>query len=140
MAVQRFLSLERSLHSKVYFCSFNDVINEYFEQGHAETVPSKDLMKKHEEVFYLPMHAVYKDSSSTSKLRVVFDASTKSSTGVSLNDQLLVGPTVHAPLINVLLRFRRHKIALAMDISRIYHAILLPESQRNLHRFIWRRN
>ena len=108
MAVWRFLSLECSLRSKGNFTSFNDIIDEYFQQGHAESVPSKDVMKEYEEVFYLPRHAVYKDSSSTSQLRVVFDKSEKLSTGVSLNDQLLVGPTVHAPLINMLLRFRHH--------------------------------
>ena len=37
--------------------------------------------------------------------QAVFDASAKSSSGVSLNDLLLVGPTVHSPLIDVLLRF-----------------------------------
>ena len=65
MAVRRFLSLECSLHSKGNFGSFSDVMNKYYQQGHAEPVPSKDLMKKHEKVFYLSMHAVYKDSSST---------------------------------------------------------------------------
>lgn len=49
------------------------------------------------------MHLVYKESSSTTKVRVVFDASAKSSTGVSLNDMLLVGPTVHSTLTDVLL-------------------------------------
>ena len=86
------------------------------------------------------MHAVYKDSSSTSKMRIVFDASAKSSTRILLNDQLLIGPTVHAPLIDVLLRFRRHRVALTTDISRMYRAILLPKSQRDLHRFVWRRD
>ena len=86
------------------------------------------------------MHTVYKDSSSTSKLRVVFDSSAKSSSGVSLNDQLLVGPTVHAPLIDVLLRFLRRVTAMSTDMSRMYCAILLPESQRDLHQFVWRRN
>ena len=51
-----------------------------------------------------------------------------------------MGPTVHAPLIDVLLRFSRHKIVMATDISRIYCAVLLPETQRDLHRFVWRRN
>jgi hypothetical protein len=41
----------------------------------------------------------------TSEIKAVFDASAKSSSGVSLNDLLLVGPTVHSPLIDVLLRF-----------------------------------
>ena len=90
------------------------------ELGHAEPVPSKDMDKPLSEVFYLPMHAVYKESSTTTKVRAVFDASAKSSTGVSLNDTLLVGPTIHPPLINVLLRFRSHRIALTADVSKMY--------------------
>lgn len=40
------------------------------------------------------------------KVRTVFDASFSSSSGVSLSDLLLVGPTVHSTLVDVLLRFR----------------------------------
>ena len=36
----------------------------------------------------------------------MFDASFSSSSGVSLSDLLLVGPTVHSTLVDVLLRFR----------------------------------
>ena len=43
--MRRFLSLERSLHSKGEFEDFNAVMTEYFEMGHAETVPSIDLKK-----------------------------------------------------------------------------------------------
>ena len=76
--------------------------------GHAEKVPVVDLHKPVDQVFYLPIHAVRKESSTTTKVRAVFDASAKSSTGVSLNDLLLVGPTIHPLLIDVLLRFRFH--------------------------------
>ena len=86
------------------------------------------------------MHAVRKDSSTTTKIRVVFDASAKSTSGSSLNDQFLVGPTVHASLIDVLIRFRRHKVAMAADVSKMYRAVLLSEDQRDLHRFLWRGN
>ena len=139
-AVRRFRSLERSLHQRGKFEEFAQVIDEYFTQEHAELVPSKDLDKPCEEVFYLPMHAVTKESSTTTQLRVVFDASAKTGSGVSLNDQLLVGPTVHAPLLDVLLRFRCHRIALTTDISRMYRAVRLPPAQRDLHRFVWRRS
>ena len=44
--------------------------------------------------FYLPHHCVFKTIEQTSKIRVVFDASCRSSSGVSLNGALLVGPTV----------------------------------------------
>ncbi len=81
------------------------------------------------------MHAVVKESSTTTKVRAIFVASAKSSSGVSLNDQLLVGPTVHSPLGDVLLRFRLHRLALTTDVSRMYHAVLLPTGERDLHRF-----
>ena len=139
-AVRRFLSLERSLHSKNQFQEFSAVMEEYFEMDHAEPVPAADLKKPPEKVFYLPMHAVRKEHSTTTKIQVVFDASAKSSTGVSLNDTLLVGPTVHAPLIDVLLRFRRYRIALTTDVSKMYRAIELVPADRDLHRFVWRKS
>ena len=113
-------------------------MKEYLDLGHAEPVPIKDFEKPQSEVFYLPMHAVYKTSSVTTKVRAVFDASAKSTTGVSLNDCLLVGPTVHSPLIDVLLRFRLHRVAITTDISKMYRAIELVEPDRDLHRFVWR--
>ena len=72
---------------------------EYFSLNHAEPVPAADLDAPMNPVFYLPMHAVKKESSTTTKIRAVFDASAKSSSNVSLNDILLVGPTVHSSLI-----------------------------------------
>ena len=106
--------------------------------GHAELVPAVDLETPSHSVFYMPMHAVRKDSSLTTKVRAVFDVSAKTSTGVSLNDVLLVGPTVHSPLVDVLLRFRFHRVALIADVSRMYRAISLTPSDRDLHRFVWR--
>ena len=139
-AVRRFMSLERSLNVNGRFGEFKAVMQEYLDMGHAERVPIEDVNKPQNEVFYLPMHAVYKSSSTTTKVRAVFDASAKSSSGVSLNDTLLVGPTVHPPLIDVLLRFRLHRIALIADVSKMYRAIELTLTDRDLHRFVWRAN
>ena len=77
------------------------------------------------------------ESSSTTKLRAVFDASAPSSTGTSLNDTLLVGPTIHSTLFDVLLRFRQHRIAITADVSRMYRAVLLHPADKDLHRFVW---
>ena len=137
-AVRRFISFERSLHLKGQFPEFKVVIDEYFDSGHAEPVPEADLEKSPHSVFYLPMHAVRKDSSTTTKIRAVFDASAKTSSGVSLNDTLLVGPTVHSSLVDVLLRFRLHRVALIADVSRMYRAVALSPSDCDLHRFVWR--
>ena len=138
IAVKRFLTAERSLKANGRSREFHDSVMEYFDLDHAEPVPASELTKPWEDVFYMPMHAVMKASSTTSQLRVVFDASAKTKSGTSLNDHLLIGPTVHAPLVDVLLRFRRHKIALVADVSKMYRAVLLPDYQRDLHRFVWR--
>ena len=107
--------------------------------GHAEPVPAIDLLKRCESVFYLPMHAVVKHSSATTKVRAVFDASAKSSSGVSLYDQLLVGPNVHSTLLNVLQRFRMFRVGLTTDVSQMYRAVRLQESEKDFHRFVWRK-
>ncbi|GFS49707.1 DUF1758 domain-containing protein [Trichonephila inaurata madagascariensis] len=67
-------------------------MEEYLTLGHMELVPKNDYAKK--EAYYLPHHAVLRDSSTTTKLRVVFDASAKSTTGDSLNDLQWLGPRV----------------------------------------------
>ena len=139
-AVRRFLSLERSLHAKNQFEDFSTAMEEYFLMKHAELVPTLALEKPPQEVFYLPMHAVRKESSATTKLRIVFDASAKSSSGISLNDTLLVGPTVHPLLTDVLLRFRFHRVALITDVSKMYRAVELTEPDRDFHRFVWRKS
>ena len=114
------------------------MIQEYLDLNHAEPVPVEDLEKPRNEVFYLPMHAVVKETSTTTNIRAVFDASAKTSTGTSLNDRLLVGPTVHSSLVDVLLRFRLHRMAITTDMCQVYCAVLLPKNKRDLHRFVWR--
>ena len=115
-----------------------EVVWEYFEMGHTERVPKNEVVSPRTEVYYFPMHAIYKEKSTTSKLRVVFNASAKLDSGTSLNDHLLVGPTVYSRLIDVLLRFRQHKVVLTTDVSRMYRAIWLPDNQKVLHHFLWR--
>ena len=78
-------------------------MHEYFNQQHAERVPSKDLVKSPDKVFYLPIHIVYNESSTTTKIRAVFDASANSCSGLSLNSTLMTGPTVHPSLFDVLI-------------------------------------
>ena len=77
------------------------MMQEYLTLVHAEAVLTKDTDKHPASVFYLRMHVMYKSTSSTTKVRAVFDASAKSASGMSINDTLLVGPTVHSSLIVV---------------------------------------
>ena len=72
---------------------------------HVELVPVADLSKPCNEFYYFPMRAVSKETSSTSKVRVMFHASAETASGTSLNDHLLVGPTVHPTIIDIILHF-----------------------------------
>ena len=86
------------------------------------------------------MHVVLKESNTTMILRTVFDASAKSSSGSSLKDTLLVGPTVHSSLVDVLLRFWCHRYALPTNVSEMYRAIKLTPSDQDYHCFVWPKN
>ena len=139
-AVRRFLTLERSLKAKGIFKEVDCIMKVYLDLEYSEPVPHDSIDKSVNEVFYMPMHVVFKESSNTTKIRPVFDASAKSTTGMSLNDILMVGPTVHPTLVDVLLRFCLNKIALTTDVSKMYRAIQLADIDKDLHRFVWRSN
>ena len=72
---------------------------------------------------FLPHHAVIKQSSLTTKVRLVFDESAKTSNGKSLNDTLIVGPNIQEKLFPLLIRFRSHAYALTADIEKIFRQI-----------------
>lgn len=94
-ALQRFYSLERRLQqNSELFERYRQCLNEYLASGHMQEIRQEQGRKG----FYLPHHAVVKEASATTKIRVVFDASAKSSTNISLNDTLLTGPTIQDTL------------------------------------------
>ncbi|GJQ71455.1 hypothetical protein Trydic_g11180 [Trypoxylus dichotomus] len=88
--------------------------------------------------YYLPRHGVFKESSPTTKLRVVFDASAPSSSGFSLNDIQLVGPTIQDDLFPILIRFRKHTYVVSADIAKMYRQVLIDPKYRCLQRILWR--
>ena len=74
----------------------------------------------------------------TTKVRIVMDGAGKPNKApTSLNDHLLKGPKLINDLPVVLLRFRRHGIAVATDVKHMFHRILMREDDRDYHRFLW---
>ncbi|XP_075210613.1 uncharacterized protein LOC142317967 [Lycorma delicatula] len=140
-AKNRFLSLERKLIQDPSFKKgYSNFINEYINLGHMSELNSKDLLIPDSEVFYLLHHAVFKETSLTTKLRVVFDGSAKSSNGLSVNDTLMIGPTVQQDLFSIILRFKVHNYVITSDITKMYRQILVTQKDSNLQRILWRKN
>ncbi|XP_018373017.1 PREDICTED: uncharacterized protein LOC108767570 [Trachymyrmex cornetzi] len=77
------------------------------------------------------------EESTTTKLRVVFDASCKTSSGQSLNDLLMVGPKIQQELMEILIRFQQHNYVLIANISKMFRQIKINKRDRALQRVLW---
>ncbi|XP_018401697.1 PREDICTED: uncharacterized protein LOC108778883 [Cyphomyrmex costatus] len=115
---------------------YTEFIEEYKSLGHMRRL--EPPIPEEPTSFYLPHHCVFKAVGQTSKIRVVFDASCRSSSGVSLNDALLVGPNVQRDLVSILLRFRFFSCVITADITKMYRQISMHPSQTRLQRIFWR--
>lgn len=139
-AMRRFLSLERKLYMNPIFKEeYSNVIDDYLKQGHMKPITDFEENSKLLS-YYLPHHAVVKPSSSTTKVRVVFDASAKTSCNLSLNDVMFVGPTIQQSSFEILLRFRKHKFVFTSDINKMYRQVKIESTQTPLQRVLWRQN
>jgi hypothetical protein len=135
VAMNRLTSLHRRFQrDKQYETAYRSVIREYVDLGHMSKVTSTNSSDK---AYYLPHHGVVKESSDTTKLRVVFDGSAPSTTGISLNDTLHTGPKLQEDLVSILLRFRSHQYVLTGDIEKMYRQILVRPADRKYQHILW---
>lgn len=139
IAVKRLLQVENKFKKNIKFkedyCKF---MNQYLSDGHMELVPEKEINNK--EKYYLPHHAVLREASVSTKLRVVFDGSAKPLIGNSLNEELLIGPSLQQDIRDLITRWRQHKYCLVADIQKMYRCIKCRESDTDYQRILWREN
>lgn len=137
-ARRRFLSLERRLSKQPQIKEmYNSFMKEYIDLGHMSIADNRVPNSPH---YFIPHQCVLRPQSTSTKLRVVFDASCKTSTQISLNDTLMIGPTVQEELYSTLIRFRMHKYAITADIEKMYRQVLVNEADRNYQLILWREN
>lgn len=112
--------------------NYTQAMQEYIELGFMIPADPRVQIK-----YYLPHHVVIKESNSTTKYRVVFDASAPTSLGVSLNDILVVGPTIQPSLFTLLLNFRLHPVVIIADIEKMYPQVLVSKSDQQFQGVLW---
>ncbi|KAF8768404.1 hypothetical protein HNY73_021227 [Argiope bruennichi] len=109
---------------------------EYLSLGHMKAI-SIDREKESPNC-YIPYHMIQNDNSSTTKCRVVFNASAKTSNGKSLNNILLIRPKLQTDNFSHLVKFRSYRVAFSADIEKMYRQILIADDDRQYQRIVWR--
>ncbi|XP_055623563.1 uncharacterized protein LOC129766989 [Toxorhynchites rutilus septentrionalis] len=96
IAHRRFLRLEaRLVKDQQLYNDYKEFMQEYINMGHMKRVGTYNPADPVPEACnFMPHHAAVRPESSATKVRIVFDASAKTSNGQSLNGQLMVGPTL----------------------------------------------
>ena len=105
------LLFERNSLNKELYVNF---ILEYETLGHMHKVPTIDVDKP--QTVYWSHHPVFRENSTTTKLSVVFHASSKTSNSLSINDRQIIGPKLQVELPFVLLHWRTYKIVFSADM------------------------
>ncbi|XP_062535396.1 uncharacterized protein LOC134204615 [Armigeres subalbatus] len=138
IAIRRLQGTERRLAKDARLREqYTAFMEEYLALGHMQPVDdTHDAVKR----CYLPHHPVIKEASTTTKLRVVFDASSKTTTGVSLNDTLHVGPVIQEDLRSIILRCRTKQVMLVSDIEKMFRQIKVLPEDRPLQCILWRKH
>ncbi|XP_076298333.1 uncharacterized protein LOC143217679 [Lasioglossum baleicum] len=111
-------------------------MKEYENLGHmhraADTNPDQNR------VYYLPHLCVIRESSSSTKYRVVFNGSQQTDRGISLNDCLHEGPKLLTDLSDVITRWRVFKFVFSADVSKMFRQILVHPEDQDFQRILWR--
>ncbi|CAK1581575.1 unnamed protein product [Parnassius mnemosyne] len=136
---RRFYTLENKFNkNKNLKDKYTEVMKEYIDLNHMELVQKEHL--DNPLAIYLPHHAVIREDKDTTKVRVVYDASCKGKNNMSLNDNLLIGPTLQPELRHLVMRWRIPPICLTADIGKMYRQVKISDLDVDFQRIIWRDN
>ena len=105
---------------------YSEFMLEYKSLNHMELVEESES----EITYYMPHHGVYRPDKSSTRLRVVFNASSPTTSNLSLNDIFLKGKVPQQELFSIMLWFRKHQYAFTADIKKMYSMILIELSPK----------
>lgn len=96
--------------------SYDEVFREWLDSGIIEEIDNDDNLTGH----YLSHHAVVKESSATTKIRPVFDASASDVNGFSLNSCLEKGLNLVELIPRLLVQFRKYAVGVTADSKKAF--------------------
>ncbi|EGT52329.1 hypothetical protein CAEBREN_32802 [Caenorhabditis brenneri] len=141
IAVKRLSNLIVTLgKGKNLLKQYDDIIQEQIAKGIiAKVTPEMDAdaRRKGYLVYYIPHRVVVKMSSLTTKLRIVYDASSRKKDELSLNQCVHAGPPMLQSIFGILIRARMYKFIVIADIEKAFHQVQMQPQFRDLTRFLW---
>ncbi|XP_044249578.1 uncharacterized protein [Drosophila takahashii] len=144
-ALKRLCHLDKRLRNDANLKEvYSKTIKEYLELGQMEKVVTQAGQTEETGYpggathCYLPHHPVIKESSTTTKVRVVFDGSMKTSNGKSLNEILAIGPKLHMELPAILINWRAIRFAFLADVEKMYRCINIHKKDAQFQRILWK--
>ena len=122
------IASHEKLRSRDFVCPFSELPPDVQE----------DILNNPEGTHYIPWRVVHKPTSLSTPTRMVFDASSKTPGGESLNSILAKGSNTLANLNNKLLKFRCMPSGFTADIKMAYNAVKLHPSHYKYQLYVWR--
>ena len=113
--------------------AYEQIIEQQLNEGIIEYAPKTS---KEERVFYMPHKPVVRKQATTTKVRMVHDASSKLE-DVSLTQCLYIGPNLQPLLFDILARMRIHPIWIIGDVKQAFLQISIAPQDRDALRFLY---
>lgn len=118
-ALQSYLRNERRLQTdSTKSTEYFNFLKDYFDLGHMQRIVDSEELNNSNQIVFIPHHAVFRVHSLTTKTRIVFNASSKTSNGTSLNHHLLPGPKLQKDLAAVTMRWRTYRYVYSADVAK----------------------
>ena len=119
--------------------AYNSELRKFLDRGAITKMSQEEIASYTGPVSYVSHHGVHKPDSTTTPLRIVTNTSLKNGNcGMSPNECMQEGPNALASLIEVLIGFRMHEVALHYDMTKAYQSIATGQTERHLRRIVWR--
>ena len=129
LSVARLNSTTRKLERAGKLQEYDQIMQEQVANGIMEPVPTHPTG---EVVHYIPHQPVIRENAETTKMRIVYDCSSRANAqNPSLNDCLQTGPPLQPLLFHILLRNRMRKHCVTGDVQKAFLQIRLHEQDRD---------
>ena len=115
--------------------AYNRKMREMTEMHFARKLTKQELEAYKAPVHYIAHHEIVRPAKTT-PIHIVFNSSA-SFQRHRLKDYWMKGPDLLNSLFGVTLRFREKEVAVTGDISIMYHRVLIPEQDQQVHRYLY---